>query len=214
MSAACPPGWLIQFPFCMSFAVSAIVRPSRRLRCLLAAFCATLLATSLVVGIGTPERFAFDGLVAFTPLAGALALAWPLTRSWGHAKVDPQLVSQALLHGFGTARRLDISGLGQLRLTVQQEMRAVARPLVTGSTGHASEGIAVTLLPGATVWPCCILLRLRAPDGTAGTLAILPDSMSADDFRALAVAVRALANGAPEKTSTQNTLNLLQEANS
>jgi len=214
MSAACPPGWLIQFPFRMSFAVSAIVRPSRRLRCLLVAFCATLFATALVEGIGTPERFAFDGLVAFAPLAGALALAWPLARAWRHAVVSPQLDSQALLHGFETARRLDISGLGQLRLTVQQEMRAVRGPLVADSTGHASEGIAATLLPGATVWPCCILLRLRTPFGVTVPLAILPDSMSADDFRALAVAVRALANGTLEKTSTQNTLNLLQETNS
>jgi len=59
-----------------------------------------------------------------------------------------------------------------------------------------------------------MLLRLRAADGNTGALVVLPDSLSPDQYRALAVAVRALANGAVGKNSMQNRLNLLQEANS
>ena len=72
----------------------------------------------------------------------------------------------------------------------------------------------MTLLPGAIVWPCCMLLRLRAVGGNTGALVVLPDSLSTDQYRALAVAVRAVASGAVEKNSMQNRLNLLQEANS
>ena len=190
----------------MSCALSAIVRPSRRLRCLIAALCAALVAAALAVGVGAPERFACNGLVAAAPLAGALALGWTLIRSWRHPHAPAAAASsQVLLLGFGTRRRLDISGLGQLRLTVQQERRAVA---------PAGQAEPVTLLPGAIVWPCCMLLRLRAADGNTGALVVLPDSLSPDQYRALAVAVRALANGAVGKNSMQNRLNLLQEANS
>ena len=73
---------------------------------------------------------------------------------------------------------------------------AVGAPHVAGSSGPTSEGVAVTLLPGATVWPGCILLRLRTAAGKTVTLVVLPDSLSPGDFRALSVAVRALAQGA------------------
>ena len=53
----------------------------------------------------------------------------------------------------------------------------------------------MTLLPGATVWPVCMLLRLRTAVGKTVALAVLPDSVSPADFRALSVAVRSLAQG-------------------
>lgn len=54
----------------------------------------------------------------------------------------------------------------------------------------------MTLLPGATVWPACILLRLRTAAGKTVALVVLRDSLSSGDFRALSVAVRSLAQGA------------------
>jgi hypothetical protein len=183
----------------MHCAVSVIVRPSRCLLWLCAGFGGALVATALVVGLGTPERFAFGRLTAVAPLLSAVALAWSLGRVHRFFRGCPQAHSQALLHGFGTAHRLDISGLGQLRLTVQQEMGAVdaaGASLPAGSSCPPSEGIAVTLLPGATVWPVCMLLRLRTAAGDTIALAVLPDSVSPGDFRALSVAVRSLAQGA------------------
>lgn len=190
----------------MNCAVSVIVRPSPRLYWLCAGFGGALIATALVIGLGTPERFAFGGLVALVPLAGAAALGWPLVRARHRHRLQAcsQADSHALLPKFGTAHRLDISGLGQLRLTVQQEMRPVGAAgalHVAGSSGPTSEGVAVTLLPGAAVWPGCILLRLRTAAGKTVTLVVLPDSMSPGDFRALSVAVRSLAQGARDEAT-------------
>ena len=188
----------------MHCAVSVIVRPSRCLFWLCAGFGGALVATAMVVGFGTPERFAFGRLGAVAPLIGAVALARPFARVPHLFGAFPQTHSKALLHGFGTAHRLDISGLGQLRLTVQQEMRpagAAGALHVAGSSGPTSEGVAVTLLPGATVWPGCILLRLRTAAGKTVTLVVLPDSMSPGDFRALSVTVRSLAQGARDEAT-------------
>ena len=190
----------------MNCAVSVIVRPSPCLYWLCAGFGGALIATALVIGLGTPERFALGGLVALVPLAGAAALGWPLVHARHRHRLQAcsQADSHALLPKFGTAHRLDISGLGQLRLTVQQEMRpagAAGALHVAGSSGPTSEGVAVTLLPGATVWPGCILLRLRTAAGKTVTLVVLPDSMSPGDFRALSVAVRSLAHGARDEAT-------------
>lgn len=154
----------------MSFAVSAVIAPSRRLRWLVVAFCALLFATAAVVGLVLPARFAGGGLLAAFPLSAALSLARPL-RFWAS--------SRANLPRIRTSCRIDVSGLGQIRLTVQQSMQA--------GSAHA------TLLPGATVWPACIVLRLRTDDGAIHPLVLLPDAMGAGQYRALAVAVRALA---------------------
>jgi hypothetical protein len=206
-SAAGPPGRHILSLLSMLLAVSAVIAPSRRLRCLLAAFCASLIAAAVAVGLSSPERFAFDGLVAFAPLAGALVLGRSLggfqRRSQGRRAERFPLGSRALLHGFGTAHHLDISGLGQIRLTVQREMRMQGRSdeLFMGDPpfdGRLQEGVPVTLLPGAIVWPHCMVLRVRSADGVSACLVLLPDSMSRRHFRALAVAVRALSNGATE----------------
>ena len=150
----------------MSIAVSAVVHPSRRLRGLLAAFCAALCASALAVGLLLPERFAGGVIVALAPLFAALLL--------GH--------SCTFLPAAATVRRIDISGVGQLRVTVQQDM--------------SGNGAAAELLPGATVWPGCMVLRLRVESGAVRTLLLLPDSVGRGQYRALAVAVRALAGGA------------------
>jgi hypothetical protein len=150
----------------MSIAVSAVIVPSRRLRRLLFAFCVVLCAAAVAVGWLLPGRFAFAPLVALAPLFAALAL--------GHAGL--------FLRTAATARRIDISGVGQLRVTVQQDMSGAGMP--------------AALLPGATVWPCCMLLQLRLEDGATLPLVLLPDSVGAGHYRALAVAVRALASGA------------------
>ena len=200
----------------MSLAVSAVIAPSRRLRCLLAAFCASLCAAALAVGLLLPERFAFGGAVACAPLLAALSLArlfFPALagspgRRWGLGGARHLTHSTALLHSIATVRRIDISGVGQLRLTVQQEL-GKGGP----AAGIPGPGSPMTLLPGATVWPCCILLRLRADDGVTWPLVLLPDAVGAGQYRALAVAVRALANGAAT-IPIQNSVNLLQGANS
>jgi hypothetical protein len=69
--------------------------------------------------------------------------------------------------------RIDISGVGEIRLTVyQQQYRA-------------------RLLDGCTVWPAALLLHAELEDGRRLWLALLPDSVAGGDWRRLQAAIRA-----------------------
>ena len=174
----------------MSIAVTVVIAPSRGLRCLLAGFGASLLAAAYAVGLATPPGFAAASLVAAALLFAAACVL--------HAALRPAMV-----------HRIDISGPGQLRLTVQQGVRQDKR-----------SALPARLLPGSTLWPGLMLLRLetgacRAADGAdAGArswsarrwlasraaartvVAVLPDSVPPEAFRALAVALGAGAGAA------------------
>jgi toxin CptA len=148
----------------MSIAVSAIVAPSRRLRALAAGFALANLGAALGVAGPWRERFLLAPLcVAFFLVAGLCVL---------HTAV----------HKVKT-RRIDISGLGQLRLTVQQELR-------TNDAGGEPAAMPVTVLAGSTVWPQLMLLLLRSDAGALMVLPVLRDSLAPQQFRALAVAIR------------------------
>lgn len=80
-------------------------------------------------------------------------------------------------------RRIDISGLGEIRLTVQQSLGAVP-----------ARADVLQLLPGSTIWQHSLLLLLGTPGRKRITvLRIWPDSVSREQFRALSVALRAIA---------------------
>jgi toxin CptA len=139
----------------MSIAVSVLVRPSRALRLLHAGFCAAVLASSA----------ACDGGLAAAACAICGALAWWAGRSEA------------------TTRRIDLSPVGQLRLTVQQ------------SSGPAGGGApAWSLVTGSVLWPRLLVLRLgRAGEPVRHTVLILPDCVAHEHWRPLAVACRSLA---------------------
>jgi toxin CptA len=153
----------------MSIAVSAVVRPSRMLRALLAGYGLAQVAAGFAVGFVLPDRFGLAQLAAIFFFIAAAAL---LLGCRAAAKT----------------RRIDISGPGQVRLTVQQDMR-------TGGPAAAdaapAEGAAAELAEGCTVWPRLMLLHLRAA-GAPVLLPVLPDSVAPGVFRALAVAVGAI----------------------
>jgi toxin CptA len=148
----------------MSIAVSAMIVPSRMLRRALLCYGLANLGAGAALGAGQAEP-AWLGwpLAACCVLAGALVLrCGALSRK---------------------VRRLDISGLGQLRLTVQQGI------------GASDARVAVVrLLPGSTVWPGLLLLRLRSDDGVVCALALLPDCVEPGQFRKLSVALRDVAS--------------------
>ncbi|MBQ5947439.1 protein YgfX [Massilia sp. ST3] len=149
--------------------MTAVVAPSRRLRVLQAAFCASLLAASFAVCFVLPARFAAPAWLPLLLAGCAVGHAWRA--------------------GGADLRRIDFSGVGRVRLTVQRNTRS---PLTTT--------VSATVLPGATVWPCCMLLRLRADDtGAVRRLVLLPDSMAPGAYRELAVALRALGAGVSAK---------------
>lgn len=151
----------------MPIAVSAVVRPSRIHRHVLVGAGLSLFAAALAVGVFTSGYFHANQFQA-----AALALA-----------------GAVLMHaGSGRAKthRIDISGTGEVVLTVQQGLRKPSG----ADPSNAADG--VTLLPGAVLWPFLMLLRFQ--DGAARThvLAVWRDSVGPDAWRLLAVAVQAI----------------------
>jgi toxin CptA len=144
----------------MSIALSAIVRPSRLLRMGLLAYGAGHLAMALALAGGWCQPMA-----ARWPAACACLLAGALA-GWKACQI-------------GTVHRIDISGIGELRVTVQRK------------TAQAS--VLMRLEAGSTLWPRLLCLRLAGPDGRRCTLLIAPDSVAPDALRALAVALRSIA---------------------
>lgn len=147
----------------MSIAVSAVILPSRLLRCAQAGFGAANLGAAVALGVGAAPPLWLPSAAAAACLLAGAALLGTLARR-------PKV------------RRIDISGLGQLRLTVQQGIGANdARVELAG------------LLRGSTVWPGLMLLRLRRADGRVSALALLADSVESGQFRRLSVAIRNIA---------------------
>ena len=147
----------------MPIAVSCVVTPSRLLRAALLLYALLQLGAGLAAACALPAAPGWP-LAACCAVAGGAAL-----RAWARGRGK-------------TTRRLDISGVGELRLTVQLDLCAAP-----------ARGVPVRLAPGSTLWPQLLLLRLRAEDGALTVLAVLPDSVGPGQFRALAVALRAIA---------------------
>jgi hypothetical protein len=143
----------------MSIAVSALIRRSPGLRLLHAGFCGAVLLSSLACA---------GRAAALACMVGA-AVGWWRGRRTGLAAA--------------TSCRIDISPVGQIRLTVQQSSGrpdAAAPPL--------------SLLAGSTLWPGLLALRLGEA-GQAGrpavqTMLVLPDSVARSSWRPLALACR------------------------
>jgi hypothetical protein len=158
----------------MSIAVSAVVKPSPWLRALRYGFGALCALAASVLAAWQGARFH-----AAPWLAGCCALAALL--AWHGARQRPNV------------RQIDISGLGEIRVSVQQSLGSAAqRPGCW------------RLLPGSTIWPALLILLLRpVGGGPVQALLILPDSVGAVAFRKLAVAARVIA-GRDNKFSENN----------
>ncbi len=76
------------------------------------------------------------------------------------------------------------------QITISHEGNIYLSRITTDGTAISSASELVSLVAGSTIWPSFMLLRLRNEAGRIYPLALMPDSTSADNFRALAVAVR------------------------
>ncbi len=146
----------------MSIVASAVIRPSRTLRAALASYGATCALAALALA----HSARFHGAPLLALACGAVALCL-----WCSALET------------GNARRIDISGPGEIRLSVQQSLGAAT-----------TSGEALQLLPGSTLWPSLLILLLReATSGAVTVVVILPDSVAAGQFRTIAVSVTSIA---------------------
>ena len=144
----------------MSIALSAVMKPSRALRVALFAFGLAGTGTAMTLVAWQPAHFHFPYALAAVCLLAAGA-------AWFRAAMPPN------------PRRIDISGLGEIRLSVQQSL---------GAEGTHDD--VLSLLPGSTVWPSLLILLLR--DGASGAnsvAVILPDSVPNGQFRKIAVSI-------------------------
>lgn len=104
------------------------------------------------------------------------------------------------------AWQLDISAGGQWRLSVYQysaQQGSAASAPARRAPQHAMPAcVAVRtadvqhahyLLDGTLIWPCLLVLHLASAGQAGRYLAVLPDSVTAADWRALMLACRALA---------------------
>ena len=148
----------------MSIAVSAVIEPPRLLRWALAMHAMASAGASLALVSGCCGSFHFAAWLA-AACAGASLLAGGA--AWRRR----------------TTRQLDISGLGEIGLTVQQSIGM-----------EPAQARTVHLLPGSTLWPGVLLLLLRGPQtGPVIVLPIFPGSIGAEQFRKIAVAIRSIA---------------------
>ncbi|MBA5608355.1 hypothetical protein H3H36_23680 [Duganella sp. FT3S] len=145
----------------MSIAVSAVVRPSSVVRLLRVLVCAGVMLSAL----SCPGRAWAVACV----VAGAAGLPW----RGGNPK----------------PRRIDISPVGQIRLTVYQQTGAGA--MAPALLAQAPAPLA--LLAGSTLWPALLCLRLGRAGEPVREVLVAPGCVGRAAFRPLALACRAVA---------------------
>ena len=146
----------------MSIAVTAVVKPSRLLRAALVLYGAANLAVAGQLLAAAPGAFRLPWLIAACCLAAAAGAVAGLVAA-------------------GNKRRIDISGVGEMRVTVQQKLALAV-----------IDNMPCRLMPGSAVWPGLLMLLMRGDKEKTVIVAVFADSVSAEEFRALAVAMRAI----------------------
>jgi len=158
----------------MSIAVSAVVRPSRLLLFLVGSMCFMVVCSAFAIGFGMVGNLSNTSRILVAGLSMAAAF-------------------RGFLQTFGARKafRIDISGVGQIRLGEYNELAVSSMKPVRLSAGE--DGQVVQLMADSTIWPDFMLLRLQASSQQTIILPILRDCMTEDGFRSLAVACRWIA---------------------
>lgn len=152
----------------MSIAVSAVVQPSRILFWLLVMMCMNLLFIAGLIAGGSMENLSTEARIALAITCATIALYAFFRMLTGRR-----------------AYEIQISGTGQIRLAVLQKNR---RPVGDDLINEQAE--VVHLLPASTLWSGLLLLHLQNEQKKIHVVAILPDSVKPESFKALLVACR------------------------
>jgi len=158
----------------MSIAVSVVVKPSRLLLFLAGSMCFIIVCSACAIGLGI--------VGSLTNTSRALVAALCMIAAFS-----------GFFQTFGARKtfRIDISGVGQIRLGEYNEL--AVRSAGTVRLNAEEGGEVVQLMADSTIWPNFMLLRLQAKTRQMIILPILRDCMSEDSFRSLAVACRWIA---------------------
>ena len=161
----------------MTIAVSAVVRPSRLVMLLMyfiagASICSAFIFLFGNYQFGHGERLHIFIFVTISAVA---------------AIFKSRLVRKTF--------HIDISGIGQIRLTQYSGVSGFFRNsdlALDGPTGRL-----VHLCPDSTLWPQFLLLRLKTDNEVVLSVPVLVDSISASGFAALSVTCRYIAARTP-----------------
>jgi hypothetical protein len=160
----------------MSIAVSAVVKPSRLLSVMVATMSVVVLCSGMAIGSGAVGNlapvFRMITTVACMMVAGYVFYTAVIVRK---------------------AHEIHISGLGQIRLAVQ-----TANSLCDTKITEEMQAEPVKLLASSTLWSGLLILHLQNEKQRIEVVRILPDSVSAESFRALLVACRWIVMRHPE----------------
>lgn len=160
----------------MSIAVSAVVNPSRRVLVVVTAMCMLVLCSGLVIGAGVVGDLTL--LFRMAVLLGCMLVAAHAFRSMVVA---------------GKTYEIHISGVGQIRLSIRAPSGVRDEKIVEEMKAEP-----VKLLASSTLWSGLLILHLQNEKQKTEVVRILPDSVSAEGFRALLVACRWIVMRHPE----------------
>jgi toxin CptA len=156
------------------------------------------ITTSVVVRPSPSLLLALAGMSYLAGFAAAVLLlavqhSSGTLESWGAALFPGCLAIAGIFQVFKSTKtfHLDISGIGQIRLTQYSGVSDFAdrksSPLDEG------DAAVVQLMKESTLWPHLLMLRLKSEHGAVFTVPVLPDGVSGDGFRELSVACRWIA---------------------
>jgi hypothetical protein len=163
----------------MAIATSVVVHPSPSLRlalagmCCAAGFAAAMILYQEIFGQAHLVRIAV-GLICATAALAGIFLVFRSTKTF----------------------HIDISGIGQIRLTQYSGVSAFARQSQPPLDAHGAA--LVQMLSDSIIWPHLLVLRLKPERGAIVAIPVLPDSMRGESFHELSVACRWIAARAAE----------------
>lgn len=170
----------------MSIAVSAIVKSSRLLQLIVGAIGLFTVSLAILISADWIGYFPFFSKIIIVGVCVAATVT-------------------CLFYVFQStkAHRIDISNIGQIRLTVYHVYQRLHCTLLydflQNRQGRRAvdesnlNGEIVYLMDASTLWPQLLLLRLQSDNGRKHILCILPDCVSPESFRSLLIACRWIA---------------------
>jgi hypothetical protein len=156
------------------------------------------IATSVVVHPSSALRLALIGMSSVAGVAAAMILLQDDFSDAHLVRIALGLICAILAcAGFFQAFRstktfhIDISGIGQMRLTQYSGVSAIAR--ASQPSLDVQSTAVVQMLSDSTLWPWLLVLRLKPENGAVVEIPVLPDCLCGESFHALLVACRWIA---------------------